>query len=505
LPFDVLTLGLCLSLVLNKPGEAKLWRNWAVIVLLGLLVGSLRWLNSWDYPPFLLLALAGIAISERHLDGGASATCKRVAAKALTLSLLSLLLFKPYMDAYQTPVAGLHPSEEQTPIHQYLAHFGAFLALIAAWLSFKLWRSFRASPLNRGLGSRSRRTWVALTTIVVFIVTLASVVLIIRGYALVGVLLPFLALVVYLSGRELRQRRPDAGARLFLLMLVALGLGLSMGVDLITLDGDIVRMNTVFKFYEHVWIVFALTASFAAWYFLFVVWQPAFTVKRRLDSVPSTAGLSGNLPKSRFLPRALAVAGAVGFVILLVAVLLYPAFATQPRLDDRFAKLSPALDGEAYMRNAFYDDEKGKIDLGADYEGIRWLRQNVKGSPAIVEGRTPLYRWGGRFSIYTGLPAVLGWDWHQTQQRGKLAFMVEQRAQAVDAFYANPDVENARRFLRQYGVAYVIVGQVERIYYPPDGIAKFDGRLGGALDLVFENNQLRIYQVNNVRLAALTR
>jgi hypothetical protein len=135
------------------------------------------------------------------------------------------------------------------------------------------------------------------------------------------------------------------------------------------------------------------------------------------------------------------------------------------------------------MRNAVYDDEKGKIDLGADYEGIQWLRHNVNGSPAIVEGRTPLYRWGGRFSIYTGLPAVLGWDWHQTQQRGKLSFMVEQRGQAVDAFYTNPDVENARRFLRQYGVQYVIVGQVERwLYYPPAGIAKFDGCLAGALD-----------------------
>jgi hypothetical protein len=121
--------------------------------------------------------------------------------------LLSFLLFKPYVDAYQTPVAGLHPSEEQTPIHQYLAHFGAFLALIAAWLGFSLWRAIRASPLNRGLGSRSRNTWVALAAISTFMTTLAAIVVIIRGYALMGVLLPFLALVFYLAVRELKQRR----------------------------------------------------------------------------------------------------------------------------------------------------------------------------------------------------------------------------------------------------------------------------------------------------------
>ena len=92
----------------------------------------------------------------------------------------------------------------------------------------------------------------------------------------------------------------------------------------------------------------------------------------------------------------------------------------------------------AYMRVATYDDQHGPIDLSQDdYEGIEWLRHNVEGTPAIVEGRADLYRWGGRFSIYTGLPAVLGWDWHQKQQRGDCGFMVDQRAAEVDAFYTD--------------------------------------------------------------------
>ncbi len=510
LPFEVLTLGICLSQVLSKPGESQPRRDWAVVVLLGLLIGSLRWLNSWDYPPFLLVGITSIGIGERHIDGGWWATGKRVILKVGALVVLSFLLFKPFLDAYQTPVAGLHSSPEQTPIHQYLAHFGAFLALIGAWLVFMTVRALRPSPLVRGVESRGQQIWTALVSVGAFAVALVAFAAVLRGYALVGLLVPFLVLVVYLAGRELRLRRPDSGPRLFLLMLIGLGLGLSAGVDLVTLDGDIVRMNTVFKFYEHIWIAFALTAAFAAWYFVFVIWQPALS-SRRLPLSKSAASDDAKallrperaFGAHRLLPRVLAIAGSLGLALLLLSVLLYPLFATKPRLDDRFAKLPATLDGEAYMQNAVYSDEKGKIDLGADLQGIEWMRQNVKGTPPIVEGRTPLYRWGGRFSIYTGLPAVLGWDWHQTQQRGKLSYMVDQRGSAVDSFYANPDEANALRFLRQYGVQYVIVGQVERLYYPAGGLAKFSTGLGGVLSVAYENPQLRIYKVNDDRLTTL--
>jgi YYY domain-containing protein len=414
-------------------------------------------------------------------------TAKRLGGKALVLVVLSVVLFKPFLDSYQTPVTGLHPSEETTPIHQYLAHFGALLAFAGAWLAFLAWRALRTTPLHRGAATSRQQSWLAHASLVAFVLTIACVVMLIRGYHLVALLLPFLALVAYLAVRELRMRRPEAGPRLFLLSMLALGLGLSMGVDLVTLDGDIVRMNTVFKFYIHIWLAFAICASFAAWYLVFLVWWPALS-----------------LPRISLRRRSLAVAGLNALAVLLIAVLIYPLLATPPRLNDRFAELPRTLDGTAFMRNAVYDDDGRQLRLGADYEGIEWLRRNVRGTPAIVEGRTPLYRWGGRFSIHTGLPSVLGWDWHQTQQRGDLAHMIEPRMNAVTDFYTNPSVESARRFLRQYGVKYVIVGQLERVYYPATGLTKFNDGLGGTLDLVFENSELRIYEVREVpRLAAL--
>jgi YYY domain-containing protein len=490
IPFDLLAIGVCLAVVLSPRGEEGKARTWLLVALLGLIVGSLRWLNSWDYPPFLLLGLTAVAIGERRLEGGVVAATMRLMGKGLLLVALSFLFYQPFLANYQTPVSGLEPAPETTPIHQYLAHFGLFAAVIGVWLLYALVRALRRSPLvavasqparaveRYGAMRSGSQLW--LSAFVAALILLAALILglLQRDLPLVAVLAPVLDGIVYLAVRELRLARPDGGLRLLLLAMLALAVGLSAGVDLVTIKGDIVRMNTVFKFYVHIWLLFALVASYALWYFAFVVWGN-----------PRRAAL----PLQRRLPS-LAAGGALA--ALVIGALLYPIFATPVRLNDRFADLPATSDGMAYMETAVYDDPKGaKLVLADDLAGIEWLRANVEGTPAIVEGRTDLYRWGGRFSIYTGLPTVLGWDWHQTQQRGPLAWMVEQRSRAVDQFYTNPDAGQAQAFLRQYGIRYVIVGQVERLYYPGPGLDKFRAGLNGALEVAYENSSLTIYRV----------
>ncbi len=98
-----------------------------------------------------------------------------------------------------------------------------------------------------------------------------------------------------------------------------------------------------------------------------------------------------------------------------------------------------------------------------DYLAIRWMQENVKGSPVIVEAHTVEYQWGNRFTIYTGLPSVIGWRWHQSQQRGLVADQwIWDRVDAVGRLLQHTRHERTLAFLQKYDVKYIIVGQLER-------------------------------------------
>ena len=63
------------------------------------------------------------------------------------------------------------------------------------------------------------------------------------------------------------------------------------------------------------------------------------------------------------------------------------------------------------------------------------MQDNVEGSPVVLEAHMEQYRWGGRFANYTGLPTILGWPWHQTQQRLAYGRQVGERADDVRLAY----------------------------------------------------------------------
>ena len=50
---------------------------------------------------------------------------------------------------------------------------------------------------------------------------------------------------------------------------------------------------------------------------------------------------------------------------------------------------------------------------------------------------------------------------------------VEDRVNAVGSFYNSLDTKYALEFLKTYHVRYIIVGQLERAAYDPQGLSKF--------------------------------
>ena len=152
-----------------------------------------------------------------------------------------------------------------------------------------------------------------------------------------------------------------------------------------------------------------------------------------------------------------------------------------------------------------------------DAEAIQWLQDNVQGAPVVAEAgsglfNVPRYQWGSRISINTGLPTIIGWDWHQKQQRSILpGAVVDRRLQDVASLYRTVDQRAAQDILDRYNVKYIVVGPLERaIYalegahadvvadpaYTPPGLAKFEQMAAeGALKVVFQNEGTKIYEV----------
>jgi uncharacterized membrane protein len=138
------------------------------------------------------------------------------------------------------------------------------------------------------------------------------------------------------------------------------------------------------------------------------------------------------------------------------------------------------------------------MDLSQDYDAIRWVQDNIKGTPTIVEANLPEYRWGNRYTVYTGLPGVVGWNWHQRQQRAiNPSEWVTERVEDIGNFYTNPDPENAISFINKYNVEYLIVGQHEKAIYPESGLEKFISQNNILWTVVFQSEDTVIYKVKD--------
>ena len=182
---------------------------------------------------------------------------------------------------------------------------------------------------------------------------------------------------------------------------------------------------------------------------------------------------------------------------------MFLPFGVRARAVDRIApETGLTLDGMAFMEHAVIqdgpEDTLQEIPLSGDYHAIRWMQDNVEGTPVILEGLGRReYLWANRVSVHTGLPAVVGWRWHQVQQRaGVGGEMVQWRRADVDACYSTVNLEEARGILKRYDVRYLYVGPYERAYYPRMGLAKFDVMAEeGILDLVYDREGVQIYDV----------
>jgi uncharacterized membrane protein len=273
----------------------------------------------------------------------------------------------------------------------------------------------------------------------------------------------------------------DAHARAFPLILIAFGAGLIALCEVVFLRDVFLgygpRMNTIFKAYFQVWLLFALASAPAlAWLLthlrqrlprgIFPAWQPVAYIWR----------------------------GAWALLILgLIAVtLVFPLGASHVLYPLGQPNVPQSLNGLT---------DNTALDFG-DIEAIQWMNTHITGDPVIVEGIDPqnaeYSETIGRVSVFTGLPTIIGWPEHEYQWRvnwlNDPAHAADYNARLGDlrTIYTSANRQTVLNLLHHYHVQYVYVGSVEeQIYGGTSDLSRFQAYL----PVVYDTDGVVIYAV----------
>lgn len=514
LPFGLLALALALQTVARRhaPHFAHGRQGWLELALIGIVLGSLYAINSWDFPTYLLLfwgallllylrlapaASRGDAETGEPADTAEEITPEPVMSRmqlhfvspssqllgarafqqggwreylvqAALVAVAALVMFLPFHLTFHSLVGNKAPlidvpllgrltrtigfvTWDKTSLHTFFIIFGLFLVPLLAYAGVQALRIRESRSL----------LWITLAALP-------------AGMIIGFPLLFLLPLAVYACALAVAHAERPATA--FVLWAFALACMISFGCEVIYLrDVFESRMNTIFKFYYQIWLIWGVLAGYAVWALL--ARQTTTDEGRRHNS-------SSVVRRSSF-----AIVGII-FVALLASALIYPwQTAGKAFLHDTRVGLA----GKTPRQNT-----------PAGAAAITWLRAHAAPDAVVLEvvggdydgalGSYPGGLGAGGVAASTGLQNIINWPGHENQWRpgdaAALAVLGERQAD-VDTLYTTTDVSQARSLMQKYGVKYVYIGAAERAAYPPESLAKF-GQLGTP---VFQQGDVEIYEV----------
>lgn len=205
------------------------------------------------------------------------------------------------------------------------------------------------------------------------------------------------------------------------------------------------RMNTVFKLYITAWILFsAATAGMLGRILLPLVNNPSW----------STRIIEGSIP------------------LILLLLLVLPTVVTATHAGPH----TPTMDGLAWLSASHSDD------LAA----VTWLRSQ-EGNLTLVEAEGGDYGYYSRISAFTGIPALLGWPFHESMWRNDTpSGWYNQRVTAIRDIYEEP--LKSVDLMKLYHIDLLYVGPTEYEKYnvslPETGLSP-----------VFHQGAVTIYRV----------
>ena len=198
-------------------------------------------------------------------------------------------------------------------------------------------------------------------------------------------------------------------------------------------SGDYKRANTMFKLTYQAFVMFGICFSFI------LIRLLAF----------------GRTKQQRYFARA--------GLFLFFLTLCYVQNATKAWYGNIFNRDGyKGMDATAFM----------KEELPEDYEATKWIRENIKGTPVMLEANGDSYTIYERISVNTGLPTVLGWYTHERLWKSgpgvtddMVVSMLNDRAADIETIYTSDEEEVVRSLLEKYDISYIYVGGPEAKKY----------------------------------------
>ncbi|MFC4986431.1 MULTISPECIES: DUF2298 domain-containing protein [Saliphagus] len=460
-PFLLLAVGICLA-YWETPAAERRRRRLLAFLALPPVAGWLAVVNAWDLPTALGLAWLTLALApapprtllperlarpyrnrlENAPDGAAELGRPLLAAVLVAVvgagALVAVAPFLPTLSGGAERSLAL--VADRSPLPAFLLVHGAFLAVAYRYLAARV-------PVPAGA-----RT--------------AGLAAVLVAAAWAAGLLPVLVVAPLLVLGWLAARRGGFESLLFVA-----GAGIVATVELVYLADPAGpgRLNTVFKSYVHVWLLWALAAGIAlAWLLERTGSTGGVDEKPRADARRTYDGLA-----------------AIGIVLLVCSLSIYGGLAL----------LAHAENADGLGLDARAELQETEPDVAA---AVGWLADREPGARIVEAPTPPEYTYGtasdgepppsravSGASTFSGLPTLAGWT-HAADYHGEDAY--RERVADAETVFEGSDAERAT-VLENYGIDYVYVGPNERAWY--DLTVEDDD----SLSVAAEFGAVRIYEV----------
>ncbi|MCX9085282.1 MAG: DUF2298 domain-containing protein [Candidatus Methanoperedens sp.] len=427
--------------------------EWKNVLILGLAIGFLYPLNTWDYPLYIVLGIlvslttmifSNLNEKKEHLK-----PIKPIISIAV-MTAASYLLYLPYHLSYKIDKSILLVPSGRSPLIFYLAIYGLFIFMIYTFI-------FQNIKNNPGNNSNIPNVSYILLSIAALITIFEFKLFIfdnikepIFEFEILLLILPLLIL------STLSIRKDKNKNTVLILILINAGVLISVFCEFFYIldalghgDPSLIRLNTIFKFYLQNWILWSVSAGYVL-----------FQLRQQID--PGK------------------VWGTIA-VILILMVSMYPVFATIGK-SSSFNGI-PDLNGESYI----------KKEHPYDYQAILWFR-DLEGQPVVLQAPGHLYEWNTAITTFTGLPTVIGWAGHEINWRYPNRSEIDRRWSDVERIYTSSDIREIEGLLKKYNVSYIYFGEVEAKRFVHQGL--FD-KYPEIFRKVFEYGDFEIYYVQN--------